>query len=197
MLLSTKSLGLHSIARNLPQGQMDCNSILGPVGHIQSHLSPDTCNTMCVLSQVELTRTMQQFQQHLQQTALMAQQLLAQQAAGQAARQAGPGSRSNSRPSSAAKARRLSQASNGGSRPGSRGQQRLSGAGAGPFRYLGAGGRAVGAASTQGPVQAEADLLQLEGVLEADEPPSVAEVQAYARYLGMDPVKVSGSNSLG
>jgi hypothetical protein len=146
-----------------------------------------------------LTQTMQQFQQHLQQTALMAQQLLAQQVAGQAAREAGPGSRSNSRPSSAAaRARRLSQGSSGGSRPGSTGKQRLSGAaGTEPSTELWVGGGAVGAATAQGPVQAGAGLLQLEGVLEADEPPTAAEVQAYARYLGMDPVKVSCRCSLG
>ena len=35
-----------------------------------------------------------------------------------------------------------------------------------------------------------AGLMQLEGVLEADEPPTVEEVQAYALYLGIDPVQV-------
>jgi hypothetical protein len=32
--------------------------------------------------------------------------------------------------------------------------------------------------------------MQLEDVLEADEPPTADEVEAYARYLGIEPVKV-------
>lgn len=155
--------------------------------------------------QVELAQTMQHFQQHLQQTALIAQQLLAQQVAGQAARD--PGS-SDSRPSSAAAraTHRLSHAhsSSGGgagSRPGSRGHQgrnRLQTAGTqaagtqacGSLLLLAATPATAADAGVGVGLWPAAGLMQLEGVLEADEPPSAEEVQAYARYLGIDPLQV-------
>lgn len=156
---------------------------------------------MCV--QVELAQTMQHFQQHLQQTALIAQQLLAQQVAGQAARDP-LSSSSNSRPSSAAMraTHRLSRAHSGsnggavatgaGSRPGSRGQpgrDRLPAAAVGTQGSHGSPS-AAGAAAVVDGLWPAAGLMQLEGVLEADEPPTVEEVQAYALYLGIDPVQV-------
>jgi len=143
---------------------------------------------------------MQQFQQQLQQTALLAQQLLAQQVVSQAARgtsSSGTNSRAHSRPSSAAtRARHSATAhSSSGSRPGSKGQQRPPAASAavpqGAARSTddAAGG---GTAHTAGlaSVVLTPQLMGLEGVLEVDEPPSAAEVQAYAVYLGMDPVEV-------
>lgn len=148
----------------------------------------------CVLLQVELTQTMEAFRQHLVQTTLMAQQLLAQQVEGQAAREAaGPGSSNSiSRPSSAAAVRRLSQQTNssGGNRPGSSGQpRRLPAAGSAAAGAQGLSG-VPGSAVSPGHPQHEG-LVQLQGVLEAEEPPTAEEVQAYARYLGMDPSQVS------
>lgn len=156
------------------------------------------CCVLCtvVLLQVELTQTMEAFRQHLVQTTLMAQQLLAQQVVGQATREAaGPGSsRCNSRPLSAAAVRRLSQQqanSSGGSRPGSSGQpRRLPAAGSTAAGAQGPSGVPGSAVSPAGYPQQEG-LVQLAGVLEAEEPPTTEEVQAYARYLGMDPSHVS------
>lgn len=158
----------------------------------------------CDALQAELTQTMQQFQQQLQQTALLAQQLLAQQVVSQAARgtsSSGTNSRAHSRPSSAAmRARHSATAhSSSGSRPGSKGQQRPPAASAAvPEGAARSTNDAAGAGSAhmQGlaGVGLTPQLMGLEGVLEVDEPPSAAEVQAYAVYLGMDPVEVSGKH---
>eukprot|EP00879_Flechtneria_rotunda_P015662 GHRR01016384.1.p1 GENE.GHRR01016384.1~~GHRR01016384.1.p1 ORF type:complete len:559 (+),score=278.57 GHRR01016384.1:995-2671(+) len=130
--------------------------------------------------QAELNKTLQLFQQRLEQTALMAQQLLAQQIAGQAARR-------SSRPSSATMAT-ISPAgasrSNaavpvvlGGSRPGS----------ASVPAGLG-GGRAKdgGLAAPAG----LGDIARNLAALAVDAPPTMEEIVEYARYLGMDPEQV-------
>jgi hypothetical protein len=128
---------------------------------------------------------MQLFQQRLQQTALMAQQLLAQQMAGQAARLSGsssssrPGSVSNSRPASAAAAYK----------PGGGGQS-MAGSSAGVQLTRGLPGcSSGGSGSSCGGLGLR--LTPRLTALGVDEPPSAAEVAEYAAYLGMDPQQVS------
>jgi hypothetical protein len=121
---------------------------------------------------------MQLFQQRLQQTALMAQQLLAHQMAGQAARRSSsrPGSVNNSRPASAAAAQR----------PGS-----AHGAAMQLTRGL-AGSKSAGDSAGNGSSSSAGFRLTPRlAALGVDEPPSAAEVAEYAAYLGMDPQEVS------
>jgi hypothetical protein len=127
---------------------------------------------------------MQLFQQRLQQTALMAQQLLAQQMAGQAARQCS--SRSSSRPGSVSSSRPASAAA-AAHKPSS--SQATAGSSANVQLLRGLPGCSSGSGSGSGGLGFR--LTPRLAALGVDEPPSAAEVAAYAAYLGMDPQQVS------
>lgn len=142
-----------------------------------------------------MQRTMQLFQQRLEQTALMAQQLLEQQVAGQAA--CSSSRTSNSRPASAAVGLEAVRGSiqlalcqpnaTQSSRPGT--------------ASLGAASANAVSQSAAAPDDQTIDMglkavrLKAERLasLEVEEPPTAAEVREYAQYLGMDPDKVRPS----
>ncbi|KAF6252107.1 hypothetical protein COO60DRAFT_558813 [Scenedesmus sp. NREL 46B-D3] len=115
---------------------------------------------------------MQLFQQRLQQTALMAQQLLAEQVAGQAARN------SSCRPASAAAAPQIADVRAAAASTGVQLTRGLLGSGSGSSC---GGGGWLGTRLTP--------RLAALGV---DEPPSAAEVAQYAAYLGMDAQQDAG-----
>lgn len=121
---------------------------------------------------------MQLFQQRLQQTALMAQQLLAQQVGGQAAQQSSRSS--DSTPASAAAA---ASGSLGGGRPSS---ASVKTAGLSSRLLVGVQAAGLGSGCETG-IKLTPRRLAALGV-EGD--PAAEEVAEYARYLGIDPDQV-------
>eukprot|EP00878_Enallax_costatus_P016571 GHUV01017387.1.p1 GENE.GHUV01017387.1~~GHUV01017387.1.p1 ORF type:complete len:508 (+),score=196.39 GHUV01017387.1:301-1824(+) len=135
----------------------------------------------------DLQRAMQLFQQRLEQTSLMAQQLLAQQVASQAARTSrGTGSRPGS-PGTLPMQKRASTSS----RPGSA-AQRASAAAVprlGDHQLAGLGATTAGSSDSGGGGLGFGLTPRKLAALGVEDVPSAEEVAEYATYLGIDPIE--------